>query len=134
MIPKNGTVFLSDFRVQEETSYTYRMCMEEDRIRQMCDNLEAVRQAVYKILNTERYTYLIYSWSYGVELADLFGKPVNYCVSEIERRIREALLMDDRILQVKDFSFDFPKKGVVYTQFTVVSSKGEFQAEKEVKV
>ena len=134
MLPANKNSYVPDFMTQEETSYTYRMILEENEIRQMCDQLEAVKQAVYKILNTERYAYLIYSWNYGVELADLFGKPVNYCVSEIERRIREALLMDDRILQVKDFSFDFPEKGVNYTQFTVLSSKGEFQTGKEVRV
>ena len=90
MLPANKNSYVPDFMTQEETSYTYRMILEENEIRQMCDQLEAVKQAVYKILNTERYAYLIYSWNYGVELADLFGKPVNYCVSEIERRIKRG--------------------------------------------
>lgn len=125
---------IPDFHIQEETSYTYHMVLDENRMKQMCDNLEAVKQAVYKIINTERYLYLIYSWNYGVELVDLFGKPISYCVSEIERRIREALLMDDRIVKVKDFQFDFPEKRTIHTRFIVVSTKGDFFAEKEVMV
>lgn len=125
---------IPDFYTQEETSYTYHMVLDENRMKQMCNDLEAVKQAVYKIINTERYQYLIYSWKYGVELADLFGKPISYCVSEIERRIQEALLMDDRIMKVKDFQFDFPEKRTIHARFTVVSIKGEFPVEKEVMV
>lgn len=38
------------------------------------DGMEAVKQAVYKILQTERYKYVIYDWNYGVELEDLLEK------------------------------------------------------------
>ncbi|MFQ8776837.1 MAG: DUF2634 domain-containing protein [Roseburia sp.] len=27
-----------------------------------------MKQAIYNILNTERYQYIIFSWDYGVEL------------------------------------------------------------------
>lgn len=133
MLPKQNYE-IPDFYIQEETSQTYRMVLNENRMKQMCDDLEAIKQAVYKIINTERYLYLIYSRNYGVELANLFGKPISYCVSEIERRIREALLMDDRIVEVKDFQFDFPEKRTIHTKFTVVSTKGDFVTEKKVVV
>ena len=47
--------------------------------------LVAVKQAVYKIIMTERYQYIMYSWNYGVELLDLFGEPVTYVCPELKR-------------------------------------------------
>ena len=41
----------------------------------MTDKREALRQAVYLILNVERYAYPIYSRNYGSELVDLIGQP-----------------------------------------------------------
>nr|WP_313785006.1 DUF2634 domain-containing protein [Paenibacillus larvae] len=38
------------------------------------DGLEAIRQAVHKILHTERYEHLIYSPDYGSELTGLIGQ------------------------------------------------------------
>ena len=83
---------IPDFDTKEETSYTYHMVLDENRIKQMCNDLEAVRQAVYKIIHTERYMHLIYSRNYGVELANLFGKPISYCVSEIVQEIAVLVL------------------------------------------
>lgn len=108
-----------------------------DRNRQICsgmvDTIQAVEQAVYLILNVNRYQWLIYSWDYGVEFQDLFGKPVRYCVTEIERRITEALLQDDRITSIRDFRFETEKR-MVKTTFTVVSIFGEFETTTEVKI
>lgn len=70
----------------------------------MIDGKEAVRQAIYLILNTERYAWLIHSWNYGVELHSLIGQDPDFCIPEIERCVREALLQDDRITAVDDFS------------------------------
>lgn len=114
---------------------TYRMDIDAERIRgTITENLEAVRQAVYKILNTERYRFIIYSWNYGVELADLFGKPIPYVLPEIPRRITEALTQDDRIESVTDFDLSYTKRGAVLAKFTVHSVYGDIDAEKEVSV
>ena len=59
-------------------------------------------QAVYLILNVERYAFPIYSRDYGSELSDLIGTPRDYAISEIKRRITEALTQDDRITSVDD--------------------------------
>ena len=93
-----------------------------------------MEQAVFKILSTERYQYIMYSWNYGVELQDLFGEPVSYVCPELERRIREALLWDSRILDVTDFVFDTPRKGTVRVCFHVQTIFGEIKAEKEVEI
>lgn len=113
---------------------TYRMDFEKKQIFGRCDSLEAMRQAVYKIICTERYQYPIYSWNYGIELAELFGKPVNYCILEIERRITEALQQDERIKAVKDFEFEVQKRGEVFVKFTVETVLGSFEMERAVKI
>ena len=114
---------------------TYRMQIDDDRISGIITgNLEAVEQAVYKILNTERYQYLIYSWNYGVELADLFGKPIPFVLPEIPRRIKEALTQDDRITDVTNFDLNYDKSGSILAKFTVVTVYGNLQEQKEVRI
>lgn len=118
-----------------QPSNTYKMTIEEERVDgKIVDEVEAVKQAVYKILNTERYKHIIYSTDYGVELADLFGKPIPYVLPEIPRRITEALLVDDRIKKVDNFELDYNKKGDVTCLFVVHSIFGAFDAEKKVTI
>ena len=81
----------------------------------------------------EKYEWLIHSWDYGVELHNLIGKDVEYCIPEIERRVREALLQDDRITAVQNFEFTVNKKKVL-TTFTVVSIFGEINTEMGVEI
>lgn len=90
----------------KQPSFTYNLEYDKDsQIRGYCDGDTALKQAVYKIINTERYRYVIYSWNYGIELADLFGQPIPFVYAEIQRRVEEALLNDDRIKSVTDFEF-----------------------------
>lgn len=104
-----------------------------DRISGYVDGLAAVAQAVYLILSTERYKHIIYSWDYGVELVDLIGKPIPYVISELPRRIKDALIQDNRIDDVKDFEFE--KKGKrLHTKFTIVANVGNISTELEVEV
>ena len=112
---------------QEQPSLTYRMDVVNERIVGKIDGIEAVKQAVYKALNTERYNYLIYSWNYGVETKDLYGKDMDYVKSELKRRIGEALTQDDRIDSVSDF--EFKVDGNKLTVFFVVNSNvGSFES------
>ena len=134
MIPKNAAILRSDLKVGEQPTRTYRIDHEGSRIRGYADGRQAMEQAVFKILSTERYQYIMYSWNYGVELKDLFGEPVSYVCPELERRIREALLWDSRIRDVTDFVFDTSRKGSVHVCFHVQTIYGEIKAEKEVKI
>ena len=99
----------------------------------MVDGLEAVRQAVYVILNVERYQYLIHSWNFGVELRDLFGKPMTWVMPEVKRRIAEALLRDDRVTAVDGFVLT-PDRHRLSVSFTVHSVFGNFEGVTEVDV
>jgi hypothetical protein len=122
-----------------ETTYfsrTYKIKFGDggiDTIAGFTDDLDAVKQAIYLILNTERYQYVIYSWDYGVELLDLYGKPMPYVMSELPRRIKEALVQDDRIEDVVDFEFE-RNRAKLHVTFTVVTSVGTVSTEMEVDV
>jgi phage baseplate assembly protein W len=133
MIPKVDDNLIADFEIQSQPSRTYKMNIEAETITKHTDDLEAIKQAIYKILNTERYQYVIYSWNYGIELADLFGMPLPYVYPELKRRITEALTWDDRIEDVTDFAFSH-KGGEVSATFTVHTVAGDIEAEKVVKV
>lgn len=111
--------------VNYQTSNTFRVRYESDyKLIGMCDDIEAMKQAIFKIINTERYKYLIYDWNYGIELNDLKGKPIPYVYAEIERRIKEALLADNRIKEVTDFRFS-NNGGDVLCLFTANTIYGE---------
>ncbi len=134
MIPSTAGFLDRDFEIKKQPSQTYKMDMDNSLVRGYTDGLEAMKQAVYKIIMTERYQYIMYSWNYGIELLSLFGEPVTYVCPELKRRISEALLWDDRVRSVDDFVFEFPRKGVVHVSFTVHTIFGEIKAEREVEI
>lgn len=134
MIPSTSGFLNQDFEIKEQPSLTYKIDLEGDSVRGLVDKQEAMRQTIFRVLNTERYQYIIYPWWYGIETMDLRGNPANWVCAELERRIKEALLVDSRINSVIDFQFDFTEKGVIRTTFTVNTAYGEIKAEKGVNI
>lgn len=134
MIPSGGKVLDTGFEMQELPTRTYRMQLDGGRIAGFCDGLEAMRQTVFKILNTERYRYVIYSWDFGIETQDLFGKAAHYVCPELKRRITEALMQDKRVLAVTDFAFDTSRRGEVHASFVVQTEYGSFAEQKGVEI
>lgn len=132
MIP-NISILTEEITEQKYPNRTYQVAFGEKRITGYVDDLESIKQAVYLILSTERYQSLIYSWDYGVELVDLIGKPIPYVLSELPRRIKEALTQDNRIIDVVDFGFEKHGKKL-HTKFTVVSNIGNISTDLEVEV
>lgn len=134
MLPKGtGITVPVILKEVEKPSRTFGLDLENGRIRGTVDGLEAVRQAVYCILNTERYDFLIYSWNYGTELKELVGRPIPYVKTELKRRIREALLQDERIKSVDGFQFVLTGRSLA-AQFTVHTTFGDLQSEKEMMI
>ena len=133
-LPQTGDdINLMEFAIEEQPSRTYKLDIDRGRIRGMTDEADAMLQAVYLILSVERYQYPIYSYNYGVELADLIGQPKDYVMSEAKRRITEALTQDDRIESVDGWAFETTKKSVIVT-FTVHTIFGDIETTKEVAV
>ena len=133
MIPKFDFKIPDSVENYTEPSKTYKMHVGKDYIKGYNDLIESVKQSVFKILNTERYSHYIYSKNYVAELENLIGQPIAYVCPEIERRIKEALVQDDRIVSVDSFSFDVKRKILCIT-FTVHCIFGDFEASKEVNI
>ena len=119
--------------VKDLSSKTYKMNSNE-KVYGKIDRLEAMEQAVLKILNTERYNYQIYSWSYGIEISDLIGKPKNYVKVVIVERIKEALLQDERVIAVESFLFKDIDRRSLEVSFEVSTIFGDFKTQKVVLI
>ena len=126
-------VSIINFDVRQEPSKTFKLNIEKSKIDGICDDVEALKQTIFLILNTERYQHLIYSWNYGVELNDLIGEPISFVIPELERRIKEALIQDDRVENVDNFEFQ-NIKGKVQCRLSVHTKYGNIKAEKVVSV
>lgn len=133
MIPTTNDDLINDFEYEELPTKTFKLNIPSNTIIGFTDGLEAMKQAIYLILNIERYEHIIYSWNYGIELEDLFGQPISFVLPELKRRITEALLQDTRILGVDNFSFE-TNKGKVHATFTVHTIFGDVEAEKVVNL
>lgn len=132
LIPNTNDDLKTDFEIEIQPSKTYKI--EDNKIVGFCDNVEAIKQTIYCILNTERFDYLIYSWNYGVELKNLIGKQKDYIMSELKRLIKEALIQDDRIEDVTNFEFTNSKNSL-NVKFTVQTTDGvNIEAEKVVNI
>lgn len=119
----------------EETllpSKTY--AIHNGRIIGSIDGVEAVRQAVEKILMTQLFSHEIYSETYGIESDRLLGQNFDFVKADVERTIEEALLMDDRIEEIADFRILSETKDSLQIGFTVLSVEGIFPIESEVVV
>lgn len=118
MIPKRSIQTLT---VKEQTQPT--------RTYFGLDGIDALRVSVERILNTERYRHIIYSWSYGIEIEDLYGMPHDYVALELKRRIEEALKQDDRVLAVEGYEYD---RGTV--RFRIISTVGDLSVEEHYDI
>ena len=109
---------------------TYKI--SNGRVNGWIDDLEAMRQAVEKILLTERFEWVIYSDNYGIEIQDLIGNDFDLIQSEIERVVSEALLADERIESVDNFDLQQTDRSSLVFSFTVLTVFGEINMEQEV--
>lgn len=132
MIPSSNSLLTTTLEVETQPSKNYKMYTTQETISGTWTDLAAMEQVIFKILNTERYLYPIYSHNYGVELMDLLGEPLTYVYPEVERRITEALTQDDRITAVGNFVFDTSQKRTLAVSFTVATIFGAVETETEV--
>jgi len=130
MITPTATI-PTDLTITENVEATKTYRLSTDNIQGYVDNLEALEQAIYKELNTERYENPIYGFIYGIELESLLGKDQTYVQVELKRRIRECLLRDERIENVDNFSFTVSGDKILCT-FAVTSIYGDLKVTKEV--
>lgn len=132
MIPKRENI-VPDFEVvgkDHESSLTYKV--SGGRIVGFVDGLDAMKQSVERMLKTERFKYLIYSFDYGTEKTDI-RLDEDFYKSETKRLITEALMQDDRVVGVLNFVFERLNPRTLLVNFTVETVFGEIKASQEVQ-
>lgn len=135
MIPDSQDFFSQDENTENYEilpAKTYRIDPVTKRIIGMVDGSEAVLQFIRKALNTDKYAYEIYDWYYGNELLKLVGQSYDYVITRIPNIFKEALLIDDRIIDVRDFSFTRTSLDVVLVSCVVDTVYGQIIYEQEV--
>jgi len=113
-------------------SRTYRL--QNGRIAGWIDELAAMRQAIEKVLHTERFTWLIYTDNYGVELKSLLGEDLDLVMAEMERIVRETLSVDERIIEIENFQVTQESRNTLLVSFFVTTIFGSIQMEQEVGI
>lgn len=124
----------TEVEVVEQPSRTYRLDTANNKMLGKIDELEAIKQAIYLRLNTEKEEHLIYGPDYGIQLEDLYGEPDTYVLPTLQGRIIEALLPDERIHGVDSFLFREEEKGSITAYFIVHTVLGDIESELEVNI
>lgn len=106
VLPDSGNANItSGVTFIQQPSLTWYVNKQTNRIQGETDDLQAVQQAVEIILNVERFRWQIYSPNSGMQWEGLIGQNPGYVASEVQRRIRDALSVDERILGISDFQY-----------------------------
>jgi phage baseplate assembly protein W len=135
MIPQQEMVYSDDLEVVNMPSLTYKIDYENNRIEGTIDEIEAVEQSIDIMLETGRYSEKVFPDWYGHELYSLVGQDRFYIESEVERMIRDALVIDDRIVEVKDFTIsDGQERDSIIVKFTATTIFGDIDVEKVVSI
>lgn len=111
-----------------ETSFTYNLDFNTGRIIGTTEGISAIEQFVEKSILTARDKFLIYNGNYGSEISAILSSSGSESLLETEltRVITEALIYDERIINVRDFEFNFQfDEG--YVTFTVDTIFGEIE-------
>lgn len=130
MLPQFSISNTTNFNVLQQPSKTYKDTTE--RISGFVDNKEAIEQTVRHILSTERYAYVIYPDSYGMEMQKYIGKPFEYLQATIENDLKLALTQDDRITDVKVTNCEKLDIDKALVEFDVYSTEGIVQEGVEI--
>lgn len=118
----------------EQPTKTYYIDFEKKRLRGYVDRTAAMEQAIYKILMTDRFKHLIYSWNYGTEWDALQGKSWGVFESESKRIFKEALLADSRILGIRNYKATKLTKRTFAAEFIADTIFGEVAVRKEMSL
>ncbi|MEK3721994.1 DUF2634 domain-containing protein [Paenibacillus sp. FSL H8-0034] len=131
MIPQGSSLDNNpNIKTTQQPSRTYKIDPVTKRIVGMIDGIDAVKQAVWKILQVERFEHVIYQkGNHGINTTGIVGSDPATAQSRLTKAIRDALLYDDRITDVTDFSMTFNGDEALAT-FTVVTQFGNFQSTK----
>lgn len=94
----------------------------------MLEGIEALNVWIYKTLLTKRYKHVIYSWDYGQDLEKIIGRGYEKGLikSEVERRIKDCLLIHPHIKECTNFNIKL-QQDQLHVDFTVNTIYGEVE-------
>lgn len=106
VLPESSIDLSGGVEFVAQPSLTWKIDRAAGRIAGTCDGYDAVKQAVEIILNVERYRWQIYQPASGMQWEGLVGQDAGYVATELQRRLQDALLADDRIIGLKNYEYD----------------------------
>lgn len=127
VLPTSSINISGGVSFQSQPSLSWYINKETNRIEGTVDGQAAVRQAVEIILNVERFRWQIYRPHSGMEWAGLIGQDPGYVGAELQRRVIDALTVDDRVTGISDYDYtvDGSSLSAVFTVNTVYGSIAE---------
>ena len=133
ILPSGALYSSQAITFQQQPSHTWSINQDTGCIEGTCDGLDAVKQAVDIILHVQRFQWQIYQPYSGTMLDDLIGEDAGYVAAEVQRRVTEALLMDDRINSVTDYTYSF-QEDTLLVEFQVNTVYGVIPTSMEVNL
>lgn len=131
VLPVSSVNISGGVTFENQPSLSWLINKETNRIEGTVDGLQAVRQAAEIILNVERYRWQIYRPYSGMEWAGLIGQDSGYVGAELQRRLVDALTVDDRITGISDYKYTVDGQKLRAT-FRVDTVYGGYNSEQEV--
>lgn len=127
VLPTSSINISGGVSFQSQPSLSWYINKDTNRIEGTVDGHAAVRQAVEIILNVERFRWQIYRPYSGMEWDGLIGQDPGYVGAELQRRVIDALTVDDRVTGISDYDYtvDGASLSAVFTVNTVYGSIAE---------
>ena len=97
------------------------------------EGVDALCVWAYLALKARRYSWLIYSWSYGEEYTNLIGYSYSqeYLQSEVQRYLEECLFENEHITGVNELEVSHIKDKL-YIKFKLITDVGSKEVELDV--
>lgn len=134
MLPSRIGGVTTNMVLTSQPSLTYRLNDDTRRIVGKVDGIEAIKIAISKMMTTERYSRVIYSGQYGIELEKMIGKDYDYIKATLEKTVLDALMIDDRIIGIENFNVNQSSLDKMEASFIVKTIFGEIDFVTEVTV
>lgn len=98
------------------------------------EGVEAVRIWIWLCMHTERFRHAIYSADYGTSLEQYIGHVLSeeYINTDCESEVADALLMNEYIESIEDFSAEKQDEHLSI-KFRVVTKFGDIEVDESVR-
>ena len=131
VLPVSPLPLTGGVEIVRQPSLSWYINKDTNRIEGTVDGLAAVRQAVEIILNAQRFRWQIYQPYSGMDWEGLIGQDAGYVGAELQRRLIDALTVDDRVTGISNYNYTAEGDTLTAT-FVVNTVFGSFDESAEV--